>query len=78
MNRKLFLKMSQYSQENTCVGITFFNKNAGLQTCSFIKETLTQEFSCEYWEILKNNYFEEHLWTAASESFPWMFSYMNK
>ena len=23
-------------------------------------------FSCEYWEIFKNNYFEEHLRTAAS------------
>ena len=24
-------------------------------------------FSCEYWEIFKNTYFEEHLHTAASE-----------
>ena len=24
-------------------------------------------FSCEYWEISKNPYFEEHLRTAASE-----------
>ena len=24
-------------------------------------------FSCEYWEIFKNTYFEEHLRTAASE-----------
>ena len=24
-------------------------------------------FSCEYWEISKNTYFEEHLRTAASE-----------
>ena len=25
------------------------------------KETLTQVFSCENWEIFKNTYFEEHL-----------------
>ena len=29
--------------------------------------TLTQMFSCEYWEIFKNTYFEEHLRTAAAE-----------
>ena len=22
-------------------------------------------FSCEYWEIFTNTYFEKHLWTAA-------------
>ena len=32
-----------------------------------IKKTRTQMFSCEYWEISKNTYFEEHLRTAASE-----------
>ena len=31
------------------------------------KETPTQMFSCEYWEISKNSYFEEHLRAAASE-----------
>ena len=35
-------------------------------------------FFCEYWDIFKNTYFEEHLRTAASESFTWSFSYMNK
>ena len=29
-------------------------------------ETPTQVFSCEYYEIFKNTYFEEHLRTAAS------------
>ena len=32
-----------------------------------IKKTRTQMFSCEYWEISENTYFEEHLRTAASE-----------
>ena len=31
----------------------------------FIKETPTQVFPCEYCEIFKNTYFEEHLRTAA-------------
>ena len=31
------------------------------------KETPTQVFSCEYYEISKSSYFEEHLWTAASD-----------
>ena len=26
-------------------------------------------FSCEFWKIIKNNYFEEHLQTAASSQF---------
>ena len=30
------------------------------------KETPTEVFSCEYCEIFKNTYFEEHLQTAAS------------
>ena len=30
--------------------------------------TQTQVFFCEYWEIFKNTYFEEHLWTAVSGS----------
>ena len=38
----------------------------GLQACNFVKETPAQVFSCEYCEIFKNTYFEEHLWTAAS------------
>ena len=36
-----------------------------VQACNFIKEILTHVFFCEYYEIFKNTYFEEHLWTAA-------------
>ena len=32
----------------------------------FLKKGPTQLFSCEYCEIFKNNFFEEHLRTAAS------------
>ena len=35
--------------------------------CNFIKkETLAQEFSCEFCEICKNTFFTKHLWTNAS------------
>ena len=41
----------------------FFDK-----ACNFIKgEAPAQVFSCEYWEIFKDTFFEEHLRTAASE-----------
>ena len=39
--------------------------------CSFKtdwKGALTQMFSYQYWEIFKNIYFKEHLWTAASRA----------
>ena len=35
--KKLFFKISQYSQENNCVGVFSFNKNADLQAGNFIK-----------------------------------------
>ena len=48
--KKVFLRISQNSHKNTCV------------TCNFIKKrTLTQVFSCEFWEIFKNTFFTEHL-----------------
>ena len=64
--KKVLLKISQYSQENTYVG-SLFNKVTGLQACNLIyKKTPRQVFSCEYCEIFKNNYLEEHLRTTAS------------
>ena len=56
--KKLLIKISQYSQENTYVGFV-----AGLISCNFIKKkTPTQVFSCEYCEIFKNSFFMEHIW----------------
>ena len=54
--------MSQYSQENTFVEVSF--KKAA---CNFIKKRYQHIFSFEYCEISRNTYFEEHLRTAASE-----------
>ena len=53
----------------TPVSISFLIKlqASGLQACNFIKkETPVPVFSCEYCEIFKNTYFEEHLGTAPS------------
>ena len=61
--KKMFLNISQNSQENTCASL-FFNKVAG----NFIKkETLVQVFSCEFSKIFKNTFFTEHLRATASK-----------
>ena len=47
---KMLLKISQISQESTCFGVSFW------QSCmpeGCLKETRTQEFSCEISEILR-------------------------
>ena len=60
--KKVFLEISQSSQENTCARASLSIKLQawGLQLC--LKETLAQVFSCEFWEISKNTFFTEHLW----------------
>ena len=35
---------------------------------TLLKNTLAQMFSCEFWEIFKNNFFIEHLRTTASDA----------
>ena len=53
--KKMFVKISQNSQENTCTR-AFFNK---------IEETLAQVFSYEFWEISKNTFFHRTPLVAA-------------
>ena len=54
--KKLFLKISQNSQENTCARVSFLIKLQA-QACNFIiKETLAQVFSCEFCEISQNTF----------------------
>ena len=51
----VLLKLSQKSQENTCVGVFFLIK---LRACNFSKrETPTQVFPYEFYEIFKNAFF---------------------
>ena len=57
--KKVFLKISQNSQENTCA--------RGLRPATlFKKETLAQVFSCEFCEISKNISFYRTPLVAAS------------
>ena len=52
--KKLFLKISQNLQENTCTRVSFLMK--------FIKaETLAQVFSSEFCVIFNDTFFTEHL-----------------
>ena len=65
--KKLFLKISQYSQENTCVQVSSESRCGASGRQLYLKEIPTQVFFCEYCEIFKKAYFEENLRTAASE-----------
>ena len=56
---KVFLKISQNSQENTCAGVSLLIK----------LQTLAQVFSSEFCIFLKAFFFSEHLWTTASVLF---------
>ena len=64
--KKVFLEISQNSQGNNCTRFSILIKLqvSGLQLIK--KETLEQVFSCEFYEISKNTFFTEHLWTTAS------------
>ena len=63
---KMFFKIFQYSQENTCVGISFSwsCRPSGLQL--YWKGCLTQVFSVNITKFIIKTYFEEHLPMAAS------------
>ena len=56
---KVFLEISQYSQENTCARVSFLIK---LQK----KETVAQVFSCEFCKISKNAFFQRTTLVATS------------
>ena len=65
LQKKVFLEISQNSQEKHLCQRLFFNKVAG-QVCNFIKkESLAQVFSCEFCKISKNTFYTEHFRTTA-------------
>ena len=53
--------------------LDFINKFCLLKTSSISKsnyikkEALALVFSCEFWEMSKNTFFTQHLWTTSSE-----------
>ena len=64
--KKLLLNISQNWQLNNCARVLFFVKLQA-KTCNFIKkETLTQVFFCEFYEIFRNNFFHKAPLAAAS------------
>ena len=65
--KKVFLKISQNSQENACDRVPFLIKLQN-EACNFIKkEALPQVFSCKFCKIFKNT-----LFTPASDCFWWI------
>ena len=68
--RKLFLEISQNSQESTCVGVSFLMKSYRPEACKFVKkETPTQVLSFEFCEVFKNTFFCKTPLVAASVEF---------
>ena len=71
--KKVFLKISENSQKNTCASL-FFNKVADLRPATLLKLTLTQVFSCEFCEILRTTFFHRTPLVAASVFTPYLIS----
>ena len=60
-SKQVFLKISQSSQKTPVFVESLFNKTGALKAYSFIKKEIsTKVFSCEYCEIFKNSFLEEH------------------
>ena len=58
-SKYVFLKISQYSQENTCVGVSLFRHKA----CIFIKKRLQHRCFCiNFAKFLRAAVFRKHLW----------------
>ena len=64
---KLFTEISQNSQENSYVSVSFLMKLQVLDLQLNKKETLAQVFSCEFYEISKNTFFYRTPPVAASK-----------
>ena len=66
LSEKVFLEISQNSQENNCARVSFLIKLQA-EACNFTgKETLAQVFSCEFCKIFNCNSFYRIPPVAAS------------
>ena len=63
--KKMFLKILQNLQENTCARVSFLIKLQA-SDLQLYYEAPTQVFSCEFGDIFKNIFFVEHIRTTAS------------
>ena len=67
MKKGVLRNFSRFTGKYLCQSL-FLNKVTGLGPHFIKKETLAQGFSCEFWEISKNNFFTEHVWVTPSGS----------
>ena len=58
MKKDVFKNFASFTGKYLCWSF-FFNKVAGQDPASSLKETPTQVFSCEICEIFNNTYFKE-------------------
>ena len=64
--KKVFLEISQNSQENTCPRVSFLISCIP-EACNFIKkDTLAHVSSCEFYKISNNTFFYRTFLVAAS------------
>ena len=63
--KKVFLKNSQNSEENTCARVSFLIKLQASALNFIKKEALAQVFSREFCKIFKNTFSTEHLRATA-------------
>ena len=60
--QKVFLKILQFSQENVCVGVSFFNNVGSLKACNFNKMKLKNKcFPVKFVKLLRKPFFTKHL-----------------
>ena len=64
--QKCFQKISRNSQQNICIGVSFFNAVAGLRPATLLKRRLRQFFSVAFCEIFKDSFSTEHLRVTVS------------
>ena len=65
--KNIILKISQNLQESICVGISFFNKFAGLKPATLLKKRPQYRcFFCGFCKTFKNIFFTEQLQKTAS------------
>ena len=66
--KKVFLKIAQNLQKNTCAWASFLTKLQA-EASDFIKnETLAQVSSCEFCEIFTNTFLKEHTEAASAHT----------
>ena len=66
LQKRLFLKISQKLQENTCIGISFLSMLQAFRNATLLKRTPTKVFFYESCAIFTSTYFKAFLLMDAS------------